>query len=447
MNKKGRWITSFPVLLMIPATWWATRVTDWIPEIFGTYTVNRFLFNLLATALLLAVFYLLTGRKSTRQKIISVTATFLVAGICVLLLELPAIILGFDYQKVFHTLGPDNALHLSEGVNKADPVLIHIHWPNSAFSGEVVGNLAQLGIPDPARYPVDVRYDDNGFRNDRGYEQADIAVIGDSFVEAAIVPFDQTLVELIENQTGVPTVNLGQIAYGLKQELEVLKRFALPLSPKVVVWALFGGNDLRDIAGYEDMLEHFGEPREPPSLGERSFFRNFLIAVSGTLTSHFRRQPSDKALNHSGLFQRADGVRERIYFGQTNRPVTARQWEVTVETLAEANRLSKQAGARFIVVYIPRKFRVYREHLELQNDTYIAGWEVNDLPDRMDRWCRENDIDYIDTTPVLKQSVAQGVSPYYIDDVHWNALGHRLAGMEILDYLKRNRIHPFMASD
>jgi hypothetical protein len=447
MNKKGRWITALPILLMIPATWWATRVTDWVPEIFGIYTVNRFLFNLLATALLLAAFYLLTSRKNTRQKILSVMATFLVAGICVLLLELPAIILGFDYQKVFKTLGPDNALHLSEGVNKADPVLIHIHWPNSAFSGEVVGNLAQLGIPDPARYHVDVRYDHKGFRNDRDYEQADIAVIGDSFVEAAIVPFDQTFVEHIEKQTGVPTVNLGQIAYGLKQELEVLKRFALPLSPKVVVWALFGGNDLRDIDGYESMVEHFGEPREPAPLGKRTFFRNFLVAVSGTLTNRFRRQPSENALNHSGLFQRADGVSERVYFGQTNKPVTASEWDVTVETLTEANRLSKQAGARFIVVYIPRKFRVYREYLELQVDTEIAGWRVNDLPDRMDKWCKENDIAYIDTTPILKESAAEGISPYFIDDVHWNTLGHRLAGAGIVGYLKRNRIHPFEVTD
>jgi hypothetical protein len=443
MNKMIRWILALFVLLMIPATWWATRVTDWEPIILGVYSLNRFFFNLLTTAVLLAAIYYLLGRKSPRDKLLTILATFLVGGICVLLLELPALVFGFDYQKVFNTHSPGDALQLSEGVNKPDPVLIRIHWPNGAFSGEVFGNLAQLGIPDPERHQVDVRYDRNGFRNDREYEHADIAVIGDSFIEAAIVALDQSLVKRVETGTGVPTVNLGQIAYGLKQELEVLKRYALPLSPKVVIWALFGGNDLRDIDDYEAMLSHFGEPPRPVPLKRRLFFRNLAIVGTEALAGYFRDGPGPTALDRSGFFRNANGARERVYFGQTNPPVTDRQWAVTTETLTEANRLTREAGARFIVVYIPRKFRVYRNHLELQPGTEIAGWDVNDLPERMDRWCRENGIDFVDTGPVLETSVAQGIHPYFTDDVHWNPLGHRLASEALLDYMKRNGIYPF----
>ena len=193
-SKIGRTGLSLTALLFIPALWWATRITDWAPEIFGVYSFKRFVFNLVVTALLLALVYLLLNRNSKRHKILTTVTTFITAGICLVVLELPVLFFGFDYQKTFGTASAGDAQHLSQGVNKPDPVLIHIHWPESAFSGEVVGNLAQLGIPSPTRYRVDVSYDDKGFRNDRNYTQSDVAVIGDSFVEAAIVPLDQALV-------------------------------------------------------------------------------------------------------------------------------------------------------------------------------------------------------------------------------------------------------------
>ena len=54
-----------------------------------------------------------------------------------------------------------------------------------------------------------------------------------------------------EQRLDTDVVNLGQAAYGLKQELGVLRRFALPLRPRLVLWFLFGGNDLRDVELYE----------------------------------------------------------------------------------------------------------------------------------------------------------------------------------------------------
>ena len=260
------------------------------------------------------------------------------------------------------------------------------------------------------------------------------------------MPYEKTLVKQLENDLQTSVVNLGQIAYGFKQELEVLKRFALPLSPKVVVWALFGGNDLRDIPMYETMLAEYGQPPAPVPLEERLFLRNLMVFISRAADQALRSEPSERALNHSGMFRRADSSRERVYFGQTNEPVEDEQWRVTTETLDEARRLSQAAGAHFVVLYIPRKFRTYRDHLELAPDTEIAGWDVNDLPTRLKRWCAANSIGFIDTTPLLINRIAAGIHPYFIDDVHWNPLGHRLAADAIIDYLKGNGLYPFPAT-
>ena len=60
-----------------------------------------------------------------------------------------------------------------------------------------------LGIPTDQWHTVDVRYDRNGFRNDAEITKADIALVGDSFVEAAIVPHaDVTSSRLARAATG-----------------------------------------------------------------------------------------------------------------------------------------------------------------------------------------------------------------------------------------------------
>ena len=406
----------------------------------------RALFNVVVSLSGLGLIYFLLSDKSTRHKTLTVITTILTAAFCLFILEIPVLFFGFNYQRVFGTTGPDTALHLSDKVNKPDPVLIHIHWPDSAFTGEVSGNLVQLGIPTGKRYQVDVRYDQNGFRNDQEYQQTDVAVIGDSFVEAAIIPREQSLVHLLGNHLRQSTINLGQIAYGLRQELEVLKRYALPLKPRLVLWVLFGGNDLRDVKTYEWQLEHFDDLKKPTPLRQRLFTYNALVAATGLFRQRFNVMPEilkNRALNQSGLFTRTDGITERIYFGQSADPWTPHQWQVAVDTLKEANRLSTKNGAAFLVVYVPRKFRIYKDHIKLSPEQAIASWEVNTLPDKLGNWCAENNIPFIDTGPHLEELVTSGVHPYFVDDVHWNPLGHETAERIISEYLSSEKLFPF----
>jgi len=293
---------------------------------------------------------------------------------------------------------------------------------------------------------VDVRYDHKGFRNDQDYRQADIVVIGDSFVEAAIIPRERSLVQLIENRLGHATANLGQIAYGLRQELEVLERYALPLKPKLVLWMLFGGNDLRDVDDYEWELEHFDELDTPPPLRQRLFTYNALAAATNLFRQIFDLLPEtsrNRALNQSGLFTRSDGVTERVYFGQSADPWTPHQWQVTIDTLGRASRLSRENGAEFVVVYIPRKFRIYKDYLKLSPDHAISSWEVNTLPETLGTWSADHDIHFLDTSPHLEKHAARGIHPYFIDDVHWNTLGHETVARAINDHLSVEKIFPY----
>ena len=426
------------IFVLIPVLWWIT-IAPWQD---CEFSVGRAAVSLLATALGVVVVYFLLGSQSTKEKGQSVALLLGPALFCLMLLEIPTLI-GFNYQGTFHTSADNTTLRLSDGVNKPDPVLIHIHWPDSSFSGEVSGNLVQLGIRTTTRYQVDVRYDRNGFRNSRDFDRADIAVIGDSFVEAAIIARDKSLVPLLESRLSVPTINLGQINYGLRQESEVLKRFALPLSPKLVLWVLFGGNDLRDVESYERRLSRINEPEPPVPFVQKLFLRNALVAGRSLIVKAIKVRFQCPARHQSGSFRRSDGVAERVYFGQTADPWTPHDWQVAVDTLRDANHLANKSGAEFVVVYIPRKYRIYRSHISVSSDHDIARWEVSNLPEELEKWSITNGIKFVDTTPFLEALVANGVHPYFVDDVHWNMQGHETAVEAIVEYLVAERVFPF----
>jgi lysophospholipase L1-like esterase len=425
---------------------WRLTVSPGQPEIAGLYSFRRVAFNLAVTAIALWGVYCLLGRKPMRHKILVCASQAIAIAVVVFLVEAPALFLGFDYRALFGTAADTTELEMSSRNNRTDPVLIHLHWPNSTFKGDVTGNLVHLGVPRPQRYRADVRYDRNGFRNDRDFDRADVVVVGDSFVEAVLVARDETLVARLETILKVPAANLGQIAYGLRQELEVLKRFGLPLQPKLVVWVLFGGNDLRDVEFYERQLVQFGKPRPPPALEQRLASRNAL-AMAGKLAvdgiRDLRGQPTANALQHSGKFKRADGTGERVYFSPPEDRPNPHQWEVAVDTLTEANRLTRAAGADFMVVYVPRKFRIYRPYLEFAKEHAIARWEINDLPEELGRWAAREGVAFVDTTPRLAEVVARGEHPYFIDDVHWNATGHLIAARAVAAELAAARLFPF----
>ncbi len=79
----------------------------------------------------------------------------------------------------------------------------------------------------------------------------------------------------LENAT---VANLGLSGYGPQQELATLKRYALPLNPKTIVWVFYEGNDLGNVDGYErDIAALTNENRFMPWM--RSFSRNALLAL------------------------------------------------------------------------------------------------------------------------------------------------------------------------
>jgi hypothetical protein len=218
--------------------------------------------------------------------------------------------------------------------------------------------------------------------------------------------------------------------------LIVLKRYGLPLSPKAVVWFLFGGNDLSDVDIYESRRANLDGFLAPPPLESRTFTRNALTALA-RLTTPVRREPSSTARRHQLTFTDAGGRREIIYLDANENPWQPRQWDVISKTLLDARAAAAGIGADLLVVYIPRKIRVYQGLVEAAPDSVIHRWKPNDFPQVLAAFLEEHGVPFLDSTVPLRQAVAAGESVYLPDDVHWNAAGHRVVAAAVAERLRR----------
>lgn len=412
-------------LALAAAAGWLLAASD-LPQLpwWRRYTRLALAGNALASAAVLGIAVALLPGAGAVRRLRRLAVLAGAAAAAAALVEVPAV-LGHDWRESLGTLGPEELLAVPIRANRLDPELIHLHHAHGRFAGRVHGNLTPLGIPAEP-YEVDVRYDANGFRNGRDLERADVAVVGDSFIEAALVALPDTLPARIERETGLVAANLGQAAYGLRQELAVLRRFALPLRPRLVVWCLFGGNDLRDVDTYEEQRAAFDRLPElvRPKLADRLFAASALRRLERALEPDGL---SPGALAHSGLFRAADGTDVRVFFRAAEGPWAPHELEVAVEVLGEAAELCRAAGARLLVLYVPRKFRALEGIAAFESGSRPACWTSNDLPAVLAERCAELAIAFEDTTPALRARAAAGELPYFPDDVHWNAAGHAAA--------------------
>src|SRR5262249_31930575 len=105
----------------------------------------------------------------------------------------------------------------------------------------------------------------------------------------------------------------------------------------------------------------------------------------------------------------------------------------------EADELCRTNGARFLVVFAPTTFRVYKNFVQFDPRGKPLYWVINDLPMRLEAIVREESSDgfFLDLTPALTDEASRGSLVYFADDTHWSPAGHRVAATTIADALMR----------
>ena len=408
----------------------------WFWEVRG---VRHLAANLLGTYLLVWAVVLVHSHTSRCELHLRFALTTVALGLLGATLEAFSLTGLIDYQALFGNAEFGGRNHENVFFEEEQ---FHTRRPHLELSGTQQGNISTifcLPADDFPTYPYDLRYDHNGFRNEDDLAAASIVVLGDSYMEAIRIPYEETLSRQVARLSGVPVANLALGGYGPQQQVAVLRRFALPLDPEVIVWAFYEGNDLKNIEDTEQAAEQLrtGRPNTSSTARDRSFAKNALHAVYRLID---KCKPWPGASRRVGEFRTADGRELQMYFIDGGRPLEATDLAALRrlrEILARAHELSAESGTRLVVLYIPTKYRVYGSFLDLPVSSELLEWSHSDLPVRLETLVRQvsPEIGFVDLTLPFVSAAARGSVLYRADDTHWTPEAHQLAAETLWTFL------------
>jgi hypothetical protein len=424
MVGRRRNVIALVTTLLGVAGYLATLLTDVI-------TIRHLLPDLLTAYLLAWAVYGLLSTVSRAELIVRffLTTTSIAGGLIVA--ETPALLRLVDYRSVLGSYESDSALSVAG--RHADEELLWRHDPYYEYEEPYQGNLGlALCVPPDPTQRITVRYDRHGFRNGKDLDTADIVVLGDSYIEGYMTPEARLATTRLGHLQGKIVANLGHSGYGPQQELVVLKRYGLSLQPQTVIWALFEGNDFSDLTQYDKQRARASNPSWE-TVWYRSLTRN---ALTRTL------RPARACIRSSKIEQlqaRFTDERHRIslvFFAPTEaQPVSEEHLGKALRYIAEAATLCRERNIRFLVAFIPNKYRVYHDlsNVELSSGP-MQFWHVDSLPEEIGTRLAELGlgIEYVDLTPSLRKVSRTGIATYLPDDTHWTEAGNRFVA-ETLD--------------
>lgn len=342
----------------------------------------------------------------------------------------------------------------------------------------------------PYRFPFET--DADGFRNPAGFgAREDVAVVGDSFTDAMTLPAELGWPARLGQKTGLRIRNYGTAGFGPPQELLVLRDYAVPRRPPLVIVAFFAGNDLQDAERFAGE-ERGGAPPPSAAAGWRfkqviaRFDQLYVVSLQQGLASLWRdRRPAtaspgdtapvfdgEEAATRNGAAPAFDrGLFALPVGGRTLRfaflpaylnalresssdLAGSRRWALTRDAYRGMKASVHAAGGELGVVFVPSKAQVYLPLLEdafgvdARREAVRAAAHDPAIPDYatlmrnrlalnglMRGFCEAEGLPFLDLTPELEGLVARGANAYFPDDSHWNAAGHEAAASAIARWI------------
>ena len=275
--------------------------------------------------------------------------------------------------------------------------------------------------------------DERGFHNPQGLWQSrhiDNIALGDSFTIGACVPSDKNFVALIRRQWPA-TLNLGSNGVGPLFELAILKEYASFLTPRVVLWCYFEGNDLQNLQT---------EKASPLLMRylEHHFTQGLLSLqpdLDQALTAYVDRvYHAHRPWSVRGLQSRVENVLKlstlRLQLGlnyglsrDERREVSEADMHLFRTVLLGAHTSVRSWGGSLYFVYLPNWPR------------YAGQGRIDKDRERVLTAVRSLDIPVIDVHGTFQaQRDPLSAFPFRLDS-HYNELGHQLVAETILPFL------------
>jgi hypothetical protein len=363
------------------------------------------------------------------------------AALTVLAVELAALL-----APTHHLM--DNPWYLATGEGAiAASRLPFARPPHLEWTGESRGDLAILNDDaDPYATTVTYQTDADGFRNSSDRRDADVAFVGDSFTEAGNVDEARTFARLVGADLGTSVRNLGRAGYTAQSELIVLEDYALPASPRLVVWQIAESNDLDEALHFQRWVDKGrppfkDDPERRPSHVEAWRHRSPTYQLFDQL-----REPAEWGLQ--GTFRAADGHTIPIRFldvpNAHNQPEGHAGWPLLVESYRTGVALARKQNVRVLFVLVPIKLRVFEGLVDL-SDRAKRDLPADWVPPRdktmavhLQRLFDELGVPFVDANDALHAAAVRGEVVYLPNDTHLSPAGHAIVAQLVVDAVRRD---------
>ena len=289
--------------------------------------------------------------------------------------------------------------------------------------------------------------DSKGFKNKNSIAKlstVDVVAIGDSFTEGMGVSIDDTLPSILSSK-GYLTYNLGVQGYSPSQMLGSLKKYGIGLKPKFIV-ALYTMNTYDREKSYldEKNISYTGGVGDIEAAQINPEIRNqskFIFSALWLMTKNLRWIVINK-FKYSSIElvdKKFEPYKDVAMISSYNSfPKDTRSWSATLKAFREINKISNQIGAKFILLYIPKRTVIYYERAMAKRIPKNIFNESNLL----ENFALKNNIIYIDPTYKLVNYVNNLPKnftlkslPYLEVDAHMNRIGYEIISEAIIDKL------------
>ena len=345
------------------------------------------------------------------------------------------------------------------GVSQLEPGLYELH----ATRGWTLRRNASVLQEDEGRALVETN--SYGFRGPNWSVEKDpnvvrIAILGDSFIEAKQVAFEDTFGAQLERVLGkclarpVEVLNFGVQGYGTTQQLLVLREEVWRFQPDVVLLGFFAANDLYDnirslnpsnpeLAPYFTLSQGKLELR-PAGVDAPVLFRARRILVR--LANRFRVAKlawryvngffSSESAQQTAAWSKRLGKEYREWLAAVppTTPEMKEAWEVTAAVLQELQREVRSQDRDFFLLGLTSAIQVHRDSVLQQR--YLRQFRVGSLSyadNRLKEIADRFSIPLIQLAePMEAYAKSNGVLLHGFENMqlgfgHWNETGHSIA--------------------
>lgn len=347
--------------------------------------------------------------------------------------------------SVLLTLGAaEGMLRLFPGL-MTEAALLRVHWyrtvdlPTVSVAHPYIGFLYHpYDHVEHRRGKLSFSYrlDQYGFRNPMPWpDSADIVVLGDSWTFGYGVEDDEGWVaRLADRLPRRSVINLGLIGSGPEQYVRVFETFGAALEPKLVIFGVFPGNDVRDTRTFRQWL-HAGRPGNydewrffgghPPGLRRTLQQRSYLLVLWNEIVKDWNLPFAGSTIEFP------DGGRLRLAPSAIARNAALavpenRDFQGAIGAILQGQELARAGSADFVVLLYPTKEEVYLP---------VMGESSPDAVGPFVTALEQRGVPFIDLRPAMRERARAGDRLYFEIDGHANEAGYRLIADTVMAWL------------